>query len=87
MQSVSGRFSPAQLRALAVRARAAMDKQFYDPVDREVCREFAEFGRTDWAVHVALVSAGTPIAAAVALPALGEVLSTVAPRYRDRRRH
>ena len=48
-----------------------------DPLDGT--REFAEFGRTDWAVHVALVSAGTPIAAAVALPALGEVLSTVSP--------
>ena len=48
-----------------------------DPLDGT--REFAEFGRTDWAVHVALVSGGTPIAAAVALPALGEVLSTVSP--------
>ncbi|MDQ1533523.1 MAG: 3(2), 5-bisphosphate nucleotidase, partial [Actinomycetota bacterium] len=48
-----------------------------DPLDGT--REFAEFGRTDWAVHVALVSAGTPIAAAVALPALGEVLSTASP--------
>jgi 3'(2'), 5'-bisphosphate nucleotidase len=48
-----------------------------DPLDGT--REFAEFGRTDWAVHVALVSTGTPIAAAVALPALGEVLSTVSP--------
>ncbi len=48
-----------------------------DPLDGT--REFAEFGRTDWAVHVALVSGGTPVAAAVALPALGEVLSTAAP--------
>jgi len=48
-----------------------------DPLDGT--REFSEFGRTDWAVHVALVSRGTPIAAAVALPALGEVLSTAAP--------
>ena len=48
-----------------------------DPLDGT--REFAEFGRTDWAVHVALVSGGTPIAAAVALPALGEVLSTASP--------
>jgi 3'(2'), 5'-bisphosphate nucleotidase len=49
-----------------------------DPLDGT--REFSEFGRSDWAVHVALVSAGTPIAAAVALPALGEVLSTATPR-------
>ena len=48
-----------------------------DPLDGT--REFSEFGRSDWAVHVALVSAGTPIAAAVALPALGTVLSTAAP--------
>jgi 3'(2'), 5'-bisphosphate nucleotidase len=48
-----------------------------DPLDGT--REFSEFGRTDWAVHVALVSAGTPVAAAVALPALGEVLSTASP--------
>jgi 3'(2'), 5'-bisphosphate nucleotidase len=48
-----------------------------DPLDGT--REFAEFGRTDWAVHVALVRAGTPVAAAVALPALGEVLSTATP--------
>jgi 3'(2'), 5'-bisphosphate nucleotidase len=48
-----------------------------DPLDGT--REFSEFGRTDWAVHVALVSAGTPIAAAVALPALGVVLSTASP--------
>lgn len=48
-----------------------------DPLDGT--REFSEFGRSDWAVHVALVSAGTPIAAAVALPALGTVLSTANP--------
>ncbi|HEX4490736.1 MAG TPA: 3'(2'),5'-bisphosphate nucleotidase CysQ [Acidimicrobiia bacterium] len=48
-----------------------------DPLDGT--REFAEFGRPDWAVHVALVVAGTPVAAAVALPALGEVLSTANP--------
>jgi 3'(2'), 5'-bisphosphate nucleotidase len=48
-----------------------------DPLDGT--REFAEFGRTDWAVHVALVSGGTPIAAAVALPARGVVFSTVSP--------
>ena len=44
-----------------------------DPLDGT--REFQE-GRTDWAVHVALVVDGVPVAAAVALPALGEVLTT-----------
>jgi 3'(2'), 5'-bisphosphate nucleotidase len=45
-----------------------------DPLDGT--REFGEEGRTDWAVHVALVAGGEPIAAAVALPAQGLVLST-----------
>lgn len=44
-----------------------------DPVDGT--REYGE-GRTDWAVHVALVVAGAPVAAAVALPGLGEVLTS-----------
>ncbi len=44
-----------------------------DPVDGT--REYSE-GRSDWAVHVALVSAGVPIAGAVALPSLGKVLLT-----------
>jgi 3'(2'), 5'-bisphosphate nucleotidase len=48
-----------------------------DPLDGT--REFGEAGRTDWAVHVALVVDGTPIAAAVALPAQDVVLSTAAP--------
>jgi 3'(2'), 5'-bisphosphate nucleotidase len=46
-----------------------------DPLDGT--REFGERGRTDWAVHVALVDGnGTPIAGAVALPALGMTLCT-----------
>lgn len=45
-----------------------------DPLDGT--REFGEVPRTDWAVHVALVVAGTPIAGAVALPAQGVTLST-----------
>jgi 3'(2'), 5'-bisphosphate nucleotidase len=45
-----------------------------DPVDGT--REYSE-SRTDWAVHVALVSDGAPIAAAVALPGMGRVLSMV----------
>src|SRR5215470_18025671 len=40
-----------------------------DPLDGT--REFGERGRSDWAVHVALVEGGRVIAAAVALPALG----------------
>ena len=40
-----------------------------DPLDGT--REFGEPGRSDWAVHVALVVDGTVVAAAVALPALG----------------
>jgi 3'(2'), 5'-bisphosphate nucleotidase len=52
-----------------------------DPVDGT--REYSE-SRADWAVHVALVSAGRPIAAAVALPGASRVLSmepaaTIAP--------
>ena len=44
-----------------------------DPLDGT--REFGE-GRTDWAVHVALVIDGVAAIGAVALPALGTVLST-----------
>jgi 3'(2'), 5'-bisphosphate nucleotidase len=45
-----------------------------DPLDGT--REYGEVPRPDWAVHVALWSAGELTAAAVALPALGEVLLT-----------
>jgi 3'(2'), 5'-bisphosphate nucleotidase len=45
-----------------------------DPLDGT--REYGEPGRVDWAVHIALVEAGTPTVAAVALPASGLVLST-----------
>jgi 3'(2'), 5'-bisphosphate nucleotidase len=49
-----------------------------DPLDGT--REFGEAGRSDWAVHVAMVINGTPGASAVALPAQDNlVLSTVAP--------
>jgi 3'(2'), 5'-bisphosphate nucleotidase len=48
-----------------------------DPLDGT--REFGEAGRSDWAVHVALVINGIPDACAVALPAQGEVLSTASP--------
>jgi 3'(2'), 5'-bisphosphate nucleotidase len=46
-----------------------------DPLDGT--REFAEAGRADWAVHVALWETGALIAGAVALPALGSTLSTL----------
>src|SRR5437879_6600545 len=45
-----------------------------DPLDGT--REFGEPPRTDWAVHVALTMAGTPVAGAVALPGLDLVLQT-----------
>ncbi|MEO7555096.1 MAG: 3'(2'),5'-bisphosphate nucleotidase CysQ [Acidimicrobiales bacterium] len=46
-----------------------------DPLDGT--REFGEPGRTDWAVHVALVDGvGAPIAGAVAVPAAGVTLTT-----------
>ncbi len=48
-----------------------------DPLDGT--REFSEPPRVDWAVHVALVAGGNPIAGAVALPAQGTTLSTAAP--------
>jgi 3'-phosphoadenosine 5'-phosphosulfate (PAPS) 3'-phosphatase len=45
-----------------------------DPLDGT--REYGEPGRTDWAVHIALVEEGTPTVAAVALPASSLVYST-----------
>ncbi|MCH4152404.1 MAG: 3'(2'),5'-bisphosphate nucleotidase CysQ [Sphingobium sp.] len=48
-----------------------------DPVDGT--REYGE-ERTDWAVHVALAIDGVPEIGAVALPGLGEVLRSDAPR-------
>lgn len=45
-----------------------------DPLDGT--REFGEPGRTDWAVHVALVVDGAPVVGAVALPAQERVLTT-----------
>jgi 3'(2'), 5'-bisphosphate nucleotidase len=45
-----------------------------DPLDGT--REFSEEGRTDWAVHVALVTDGIATIGAVALPALSTVLAT-----------
>jgi 3'(2'), 5'-bisphosphate nucleotidase len=48
-----------------------------DPLDGT--REFGEVPREDWAVHVALVVAGQPVAGAVALPARGLTLATAPP--------
>jgi 3'(2'), 5'-bisphosphate nucleotidase len=48
-----------------------------DPLDGT--REFGEPPRNDWAVHVALVVAGSPVAGAVALPGRGLVLGTMTP--------
>jgi len=48
-----------------------------DPLDGT--REFGEAGRTDWAVHVALVLNGIPHACAVALPAQDGVVMATSP--------
>ena len=64
--SEEGRDDPVRLTAERV--------WIVDPLDGT--REFGEPPRTDWAVHVALVIGGVPVAAAVALPALGLTLST-----------
>ena len=52
-----------------------------DPLDGT--REFGEPDRQDWAVHVALVIDGFPVAGAVALPALHEVWSTAGAASQD----
>ncbi|HEX9258025.1 MAG TPA: 3'(2'),5'-bisphosphate nucleotidase CysQ [Acidimicrobiales bacterium] len=48
-----------------------------DPLDGT--NEFGEMGRSDWAVHVALVQEGSPVAAAVSLPALNRTFATDPP--------
>jgi 3'(2'), 5'-bisphosphate nucleotidase len=48
-----------------------------DPLDGT--REYGELGRTDWAVHVALVEEGELTVGVVALPALDMTFSTVSP--------
>jgi 3'(2'), 5'-bisphosphate nucleotidase len=54
-----------------------------DPLDGT--RECGEVERTDWAVHVALIVDGVPVAGAVALPARCLTLSTApAPRLPSR---
>jgi 3'(2'), 5'-bisphosphate nucleotidase len=59
-------------------ARLAAERVWIvDPLDGT--REFGEVPRTDWAVHVALVAGGDPVAGAVALPARGLTLATATP--------
>lgn len=74
--TVDQRADPARLSAERV--------WIVDPLDGT--REFSELGRDDWAVHVALWSAGELVAGAVALPAQNTTLSTpevAAPRPFD----
>ncbi len=62
------------------RATARLDAErvwIVDPLDGT--REFGEPPRADWAVHVALVVDGDPVAGAVALPAQRRVLCTDPP--------
>jgi 3'(2'), 5'-bisphosphate nucleotidase len=65
--SEEGRDSPNRLSANRV--------WIVDPLDGT--NEFGEPGRPDWAVHVALVVGGDLAAAAVALPAQGQLFATV----------
>src|SRR6516164_6319323 len=67
--SEEGRDDPVRLSAERV--------WIVDPLDGT--REYGEAGRTDWAVHVALWESGSLTAGAVALPAQGQVLSTLRP--------
>lgn len=67
--SEEGKDDPARLGARRV--------WVVDPLDGT--REFGEAGRTDWAVHVALVEDGALAAGAVALPAQGVTLGTLPP--------
>ena len=60
------------------KARLAADRVWIvDPLDGT--REFSEPPRDDWAVHVALWSAGDLVAGAVAQPGLGTTFSTGSP--------
>jgi 3'(2'), 5'-bisphosphate nucleotidase len=64
--SEEGAADPARLEASRV--------WIVDPLDGT--REYGEVPRTDWAVHVALVVDGDPVAGAVALPARGLTFAT-----------
>jgi 3'(2'), 5'-bisphosphate nucleotidase len=71
--------SPADRRRIKTAARTWI----VDPLDGT--REFGEAGRTDWAVHVALVAGGVLQAGAVALPAKAITLATDPPLRLSRR--
>ena len=69
------------------RARLSAERVWIlDPLDGT--RDYGTPGSIDWAVHVALVVGGSPVAAAVALPAVGRLYGTlqspVPSRVRDR---
>jgi 3'(2'), 5'-bisphosphate nucleotidase len=64
--SEEGRDSPNRLSASRV--------WIIDPLDGT--NEFGEIGRSDWAVHVALIADGELAAGAVALPAMGRTFGT-----------
>lgn len=66
-----------QEERLASRRLTADRVWIVDPLDGT--REFAEEGRGDWAVHVALWERGRLVAGAVALPAQGRTLWTGEP--------
>jgi 3'(2'), 5'-bisphosphate nucleotidase len=55
-----------------------------DPLDGT--REYAETGRTDWAVHVALWENGDLVCGAVAQPALNRIVGSAPPAIVSRRR-
>jgi 3'(2'), 5'-bisphosphate nucleotidase len=70
------------------RARVGADRVWVvDPLDGT--REYGERGRSDWAVHIALVEAGHVTAGAVSLPAQEAIFATdvppVVPPIGDRR--
>ncbi len=81
MRRIAGRFPDDRIRSEEADQAQALDTDrgrvwIIDPLDGT--REYSE-GREDWAVHVALAIDGSPLVGAVALPALGLVLSTGAP--------
>jgi 3'(2'), 5'-bisphosphate nucleotidase len=67
----------AERTTLAAQRGSSERVWIVDPLDGT--REFAEVPRSDWAVHVALAVGGHPLVGAVALPALGTTITTVAP--------
>ncbi len=70
----------------ALQQRLAAERTWIvDPLDGT--REFGEYPRVDWAVHIALVVDGSPVAGAVSLPAeeltLGTDPAPVLPEVED----